>query len=208
MGISRKNKTLRASEQDKEQVKRNRQQFQKDIAAVPLNKRIYVDETDAATNMARIYGRAAIGQRVYDKAPAGYKNITTICGLRLSGVVASLAFEGGTDQQAFRTFVKECLVPVIQQGDVIIWDNLNVHEDEKVLQWIQQAGARVLPLPPYSPDFNPIEEMFSKVKGILRKLAKRTIETLYEGFAQALRCVTLQNIVGWFQHRGLCPNQT
>ncbi|MGF1581078.1 MAG: transposase, partial [Gemmataceae bacterium] len=114
---------------------------------------------------------------------------------------------GGTDQQAFRTFVNKCLVPVIEEGDVIIWDNLNVHQDEKVLDWIKQAGRRVLPLPPYSPDFNPIEEMFSKVKGILRMLAKRTVETLYEGFAQALRCVTLQNIFGWFQHRGLCPNQ-
>ncbi|MGF1578549.1 MAG: transposase, partial [Gemmataceae bacterium] len=137
----------------------------------------------------------------------GYKNVTSICGLRLSGVVAAMAFEGGTDQCAFRTFVQECLVPGIQKGDVIIWDNLRVYQDTQFIEWIEQAGARVMPLPPYSPDFNPIEEMFSKIKAILRKLAQRTTGTLYEGFAQALQCVTLNSIFGWCQHRGLCSTQ-
>jgi transposase len=205
--LTRKKKTLKADEQNSPRVQAQRQQFVQEIAAVDPAHRVYVDETGATTDMTRRYARAPRGHRAYGSAPFAWDRLTTIGALRLSGVVASLAFPGGTDQPAFRTFVDRCLVPQLLAGDVVIWDNLNVHDDPYVIAAIEAVGARVLPLPPYSPDFSPIEEMFSKLKEVLRSLATRTIETLYRAIGKALRMVTWRDIAGWFGHRGLCATQ-
>jgi transposase len=203
-GITRKKKTPKASEQDSPRVQAQRQQFQQDIAEVPVDRRVYVDETGATTNMQRRYGRSKRGTRVYGSASGSWKTLTTISALRLDGVLASLAFPGAVDQPAFRAFVRECLLPPLRRGDVVIWDNLKVHQDPVVRQWIEEAGCHLLPLPPYSPDFSPIEEMFSKVKEKLRSLAAKTIDSLYQAIGEALDAVTLKDIRGWFSHRGLC----
>jgi transposase len=148
--------------------------------------------------MTRTYGRAPVGQRVSTNTPGHWESITLICGMRLSGVTATLAFPGATDTEVFETYVDEVLVPELKPGDVVIWDNLKPHQSEEA---VEAAGAQVVPLPPWSPDLTPIEEMFSKVKGSLRSAAARTKETVYAAFGSALHDVTLDNIAGWFQDR-------
>jgi transposase len=151
--------------------------------------------------MAREYGRAPIGERVQSETPGAWKNVTLISALRGSGVAASLAFPGATDQPAFETFVQKVMVPELHPGDVVIWDNLAAHNSATAKAAIEAAGARVEPLPVYSPDLSPIEEMFSKVKGGLRTIAARTIEGVIDAMGQALDKVTQHDIFGWFNDR-------
>ena len=116
-------------------------------------------------------------------------------------MTATLAFPGATNASVFETYVEEVLAPELKPGDVVIWDNLKPHESEEAIEAVEAAGARVVPLPPWSPDLTPIEEMFSKVKGSLRSAAARTKETVYAAFGSALHDVTLDDIAGWFQDR-------
>ncbi len=127
--------------------------------------------------------------------------MTRIAGLRPTEVVAPLAFPGATDGEAFGTYVRQVLVPELGAGDVVVWDNLQPHKGATVREAIEAAGARVEPLPVYSPDLTPIEEMGSKVKGMLRSLAPRTIQTVMEALGEALEQVTPQDIDGWFHDR-------
>ena len=142
-----------------------------------------------------------MGPRVFTNTPGHWESITLISGMRLSGVTATLAFPGATDTAVFETYVAEVLAPELEPGDVVIWDNLKPHKSEEAIEAVEAAGADVVPLPPYSPDYTPIEEMFSKVKGSLRSAAARTKETVYAAFGSALQDVTLENIAGWFQDR-------
>ena len=125
-----------------------------------------------------------------------------IAALGLDGVRAPLAFPGSTDTAAFQTYVEQVLVPELHEGDVVVFDNLKPHLAAGVAKSIEGAGAHVLPLPPYSPDYTPIEEMFSKVKQDLRRAEART--RLYDAVGEALWRVTPQDILGWFRHAGLC----
>src|SRR5262249_38315946 len=158
-------------------------------------------ECGANTAMTRTYGRAPVGQRVYTNNPGRWESITLTCGLRLSGVTAVLAFPGATNAGVFETYVEEVLAPELSPGDVVIWDNLKPHESAGAIEAVEATGAHVVPLPPWSPDLNPIEEMISKVKGSLRSAAARTKETVYAAFGSALHDVTLDDIAGWFQDR-------
>jgi transposase len=160
-----------------------------------------VDECGANTAMTRTHGRAPVGQRVYTDAPGRWDSITLTCGLRLSGVTATLAFPGATNADVFETYVAEVLVPELNPGDVVVWDNLKPHESEEAIEAVESAGARVVPLPAWSPDYTPIEEMISKVKGALRSAGARTKETVDAAFGSALHDVTIENIAGWFQDR-------
>ena len=121
--------------------------------------------------------------------------------MRLDGVTATLAFPGATNTGTFETYVEEVLVPELRPDDVVVWDNLKPHQSEEAIEAIESAGAEVVPLPPYSPDYTPIEEMFSKVKGAMRSAAGRTKEAVYAAFASALHDVSLDDIAGWFQDR-------
>jgi transposase len=199
--ISRKKKTLHAQQQDTPEVQAKRAAFEERIAAVDPMHLVFVDETGATTAMARTYGRAPIGERVVGAVPGDWENVTLIAGLRLGGVVAPFTFPGATDQDAFRTYVKEVLVPVLQPGDVVVWDNLQPHKDSEVITAVQSAGARVEPLPIYSPDETPVEELFSKTKTFLRKIAARTTETVMQAFGDALNLVTPWDTIGWFLDR-------
>ena len=116
--------------------------------------------------MTRTDGRAPVGQRVYTNTPGHWESSTLISGMRLSGVTATLAFPGATNTDVFETYVAEVLAPALKPGDVVIWDNLKPHESEEAIEAIEAAGAEVVPLPPWSPDLTPIEEMVSKVKGL------------------------------------------
>ena len=191
LGLSRKKKTLHADEQDTPAVQAKRADFEDRMAAVDPAHLLFVDEMGATTAMTRLYGRAPIGERVVGSAPGEWENVTLIAGLRLSGVVAPFAFEGATDQEAFQTYVDKVLVPVLQPDDVVVWDNLKPHKNSEVLAAVRATGARVEPLPPYSPDETPIEEMFSKVKTYLRKVAARTKDTVLQALGDALNSVKL-----------------
>src|SRR5260221_590990 len=127
-------------------------------------------------------------------------------GVRLEGVGACLAFDGGTDSAAFETYVGRCLAPTLRPGDVVIMDNLSCHKTAEVARLIAAAGACVRYLPAYSPDLNPIERMFSKLKAALRKAAARAVEALIDAMGEALRSVTPTDIRGWFAHTGYPPD--
>jgi transposase len=201
LGLSRKKKVLHAQEQDNPKVQRKRRQFRNQVAGLDPQRLIFVDETGAHTAMTRTHGRAPVGQRVDGAVPGHWETVTLICGLRLSGVTAPAVFQGATDTTTFESYVEQVLVPELQPGDVVIWDNLKPHTAAAVVAAVAGAGARVIRLPPSSPDLTPIEEMFSKVKGALRSAAARTTQAVTAAIGTALQDVSPQDIAGWFQSR-------
>ncbi len=153
--------------------------------------------------MARRYGRAPRGRRVDAAVPHGHwKVVTLTAAVRLGGVGACLAFDGATDAACFEAYIGRCLAPTLRPGDIVVMDNLSCHKTAEVARLVAAAGAEVRYLPAYSPDLNPIEEMFSKLKGLLRSAAARTVDGLIDAMGDALRAVTPANIVGWFDHSG------
>jgi transposase len=140
---------------------------------------VFVDETGAATNMARRYGRRRRGRRLRCGVPHGhYKAITFVCGLRLRGVVAPKAYDRAMNAETFEAWLEHHLLPTLEEGDIIVLDNLNVHKSPRVAEILARKNCTVRYLPPYSPDFNPIEKAYSKLKSLLRKLAERTVAAL------------------------------
>lgn len=201
LGLPRKKKVPRAQEQDRPDVQQRRAEFCEKLAGLDPRRLVFVDECGANTAMTRTHGRAPAGQRVYATTPGRWESITLTSGLRLSGVMATLAFPGATNTAVFETYVEEVLVPELKRDDVVIWDNLKPHKSEEAIEAIEVAGASVVPLPPWSPDLTPIEEMVSKVKGSLRSAAARTKDAVYAAFGSALHDVSHSDIAGWFQDR-------
>ncbi len=199
--LSRKKKTLHAQERDRPEVQAQRSAFTEKLAAVDPEHLVFVDEFGTTTAMTRRYGRAPEGERVEATAPGAWKNVTMIVGLRPTKVVAPLVFEGATDGAAFGTYVPKVLVPELQPGDVVVWDNLQPHKNAQVIAAIEAAGARVEPLPVYSPELTPIEELGSKVKEFLRSVGARTTQTVMGALGTALEQITPEDIEGWFQDR-------
>jgi transposase len=160
---------------------------------------IFLDESGAKTNLTRLRGRAPRGQRVHAQAPCGHwQTMTMISSIRLNGSTACMAIPGATDTEVFRAYVAEVLLPAIHPGDIVIMDNLAPHKSDPTLALLTQAGAEVLFLPAYSPDFNPIEKMWSKVKTLLRTAEARTPDDLVEAIGAALAQVTATDALGWF----------
>ena len=199
--LTRKKKTLHAQEQQSPRVQAQRRAFKKKLAAVDADHLVFVDESGANTAMTRTHGRAPQGERVKASAPGAWENVTLITGLRTSGVVAPMALPGAVDREVFQTYVQEALVPQLQQGDVVVLDNLQPHKNPAVRQAIEAVGARVEPLPVYSPDLTPIEELFSKTKSYLRTVAARTTDNVITAMGAALNRVTESDILGWFHDR-------
>lgn len=147
---------------------------------------VFLDETAATTKMARRYGRAPRGQRCRIAVPHGhYKTTTITAALRATGLFARTVFDGATNGVRFRAYVTDTLAPVLKPGDTVILDNLNAHKVAGVREAIEAVGARVLYLPPYSPEFNPIEQVFAKVKALLRTAAARTADDLIIAIREA-----------------------
>ena len=164
---------------------------------------VFVDECSTNIALTRLYARAPEGERAYGKAPRNWgKNVTLICSLGAEGIGAAMNLEGATDGAAFEVYVEHFLVPTLKQGQIVVMDNLQVHKMKRVRELVEGAGAEVLFLPPYSPDFSPIEEAFSKVKGILRRIGARTREALLEATSEALDAVSRRDARGWFGHCG------
>jgi transposase len=155
--------------------------------------------------MDRTHGRAPSGVRVDGPVPHGHWKVTTLtAAVRLGGVPgpACLAFDGATDSACFGTYVERCLAPALRPGDIVIMDNLACHKTAEVRRLVGAAGAEVRYLPPYSPDLNPIEALFSKLKAALRSAAARTVEAVIEAMGEALRAIRAEDILGWFGHSG------
>jgi len=200
-GITRKKKTRFADERDSPRVQEQRRAFCQEMATVDANRVVFIDETGATTAMSRTYGRAPADERVQATAPGAWKNVTLISGMRQSGVIAPIALPGATDRLVFDTYVEKALVPELQAGDVVVWDNLASHNSKTAIAAIEAVGAQVIPLPAYSPDLTPIEEMFSKIKEGLRSIAARTVDGVIGAMGQMLNQITPQDILGWFHDR-------
>lgn len=201
--ITRKKKTRFADERDSPQVQKRRRVFCQEMAKVDSGHLVFVDETGANTAMSRTYGRAPAGERVQATAPGVWKNVTLITGMRRAGVIAPIALPGATDRLAFETYVEQALVPELRAGDVVVWDNLSPHKSASAIAAIEAVGGRVMPLPTYSPDLTPIEEMFSKLKEGLRSIAARTVDGVIGAMGKVLNQITPHDILGWFHDR--CP---
>lgn len=177
--------------------------WREEFAGVDPARLVFLDESGATTAMTRRHGRAARGQRVDAAVPHGHwKVVTLTAAVRLDGVGACLAFDGATNTACFETYVDECLVPTLKPGDIVVMDNLSCHKTAEVARLITAVGAELRYLPAYSPDLNPIEEMFSKLKEFLRTAAARTVDDLIDAMGDGLRSVTPGNILGWFEHAG------
>jgi transposase len=201
LGLPRKKKVPRAAEQDSPEVRERRREFCEALAGIDPRRLVFVDECGADTAMTRTHGRAPAGQRVSTDTPGRRESVTLTCGLRLSGALPALAFPGATNTDVFEHYVADVLVPELRPGDVVIWDNVKPHQSDEAVEAVEAAGARVVPLPPYSPDLTPIEELVSKVKDVIRSIAARTTEAVYAAFASGLHDVTLEDIAGWFGDR-------
>ena len=162
-----------------------------------------MDESGAKTNLTRLYGRAPKGQRAHASTPHGHWQTTTmIASVRLDGTTACMTLEGTTDTESFRAYVSAVLVPALRPGDFVVMDNLSPHKSDPTLALITAVGAQVLFLPAYSPDLNPIEKMWSKVKSLLRGMEARTPVDLITAIGQALAKITAQDALGWFTSCG------
>jgi len=153
--------------------------------------------------MTRLRGWGHRGQRVYSSVPGGSWHTTTIVSaIRHDGVIASMVLEGAMDGAAFEAYVEQVLAPALRPNDIVVMDNLSSHKSERIKELVEAVGAKLWYLPPYSPDFNPIEKMWSKVKEFLRSSAARTKEILYEAIGLALQTVTTTDIFNWFKSCG------
>jgi len=164
---------------------------------------IFIDETWAKTNMTRLRGRAPRGQRLIGKTPHGHwKTTTLIAALGIEGVRCSTVVDGAVNRDVFEAFVEQVLVPELREGDVVVLDNLSSHKSARTRELIEAAGARLVFLPPYSPDLNPIEMVFAKVKQLLRSLACRTKDALWNAMQSVLDQVTPSDAANCFKHCG------
>jgi transposase len=164
---------------------------------------VFLDETGASTNMVRRSGWGPKGERLVDMAPAGHwKTTTFVAGLRASGIIAPFVLEGPMTGEAFRAYVKQVLAPELEPGDAVVMDNLSPHKVAGVREAIRAAGASVLYLPSYSPDFNPIEHLFAKLKELLRKAAARTRGALWDAIGRHLEDFTPEECRNYLAHCG------
>lgn len=203
-GLTSKKKTQHADERDRPDVRQKRRSFRRRVKRVEPKHLVFVDETGVTTAMTRAYGWAPRGERAVGSAPGSWESLTVIAALGMGGVRAPLVFPGATDAAAFESYVEEVLVPELHAGDVVVWDNLSPHQAYAAAAAVKRAGARLLPLPPYSPDYTPIERLWSKIKAYLRRVAARNKDAVYGVLGEALERVSLQDIIGWFQLAGLC----
>jgi transposase len=187
-------------------VRRRRAWFEGQLELDP-SRLIFIDETWAATNMARRRGRARKGERLRAGIPHGHwKTTTFVAGLRLTGLVAPMVLDGPINASAFRAYVDQVLVPELSPGDIVIMDNLGSHKGAGVRAAIEAAGASLLYLPPYSPDFNPIENAFAKLKALLRKAAERTVDGLWNAIGCIIDLFTPTECANYFAAAGYDPD--
>ncbi len=199
-------KTAHASEQERPDILKRREDWFGGQLDLDPEKLVFIDETWASTNMARKCGRATKGERLRASVPHGHwKTTTFIAGLRLTGFTAPMVLDGPINGVWFQAYVDRVLVPTLTPGDIVVMDNLGSHKGAEVRKAIEAAGARLLYLPPYSPDFNPIEKAFSKLKALLRKAAERTVDALWNRIGELLPASTPNECANFFAAAGYEP---
>jgi transposase len=183
-------------------VKRRQEWFEGQIDLDP-ERLVFIDETWASTNMARRHGRAPKGKRLRAGIPQGHwKTTTFVAGLRLTGLMATMVLDGPINREAFQAYVEQLLVRELRPGDIVIMDNLSSHKGAAIRQAIEAAGASLVFLPPYSPDFNPIENAFAKLKALLRAAAERTVEALWTTIGSLIDRFTPDECANYFAAAG------
>ncbi|MFP4005067.1 MAG: IS630 family transposase [Alphaproteobacteria bacterium] len=205
-GVTYKKKTAHASEQDRPDVRAEREAWFDAQPEFDPERLVFIDETGASTKMARLRGRSAKGTRCRAPIPHGHWKTTTFVGaLRLSGMTAPMTLDGAMNGPAFLAYVEQALAPTLKPGDIVIMDNLPAHKPTAVRQAIEAAGAELRFLPAYSPDFNPIELAFSKLKALLKAAAARTVAELWNAIADAIEAITPAECANYFTATGYEP---
>ena len=196
-------KSLRASEQDRGDVARRRRLWKERQGKISGARLVFVDETWAKTNMTRLHGRCARGQRLVAKVPHGRrKTLTFVAGLRCDGIIAPCVFDGPIDGESFLAWVEQFLLPTLRPGDIVVMDNLSSHKRPAIRRAIRSAGAKLFCLPPYSPDLNPIEQAFAKLKTLLRKENARSPEEIERSIGALLEKLMPQECRNFFSEAG------
>lgn len=186
-------------------MQQQREQWRLKTAEIDPVRFVFIDESGAKTNMTRLRGRCKGGGRLNDSTPLGHWETTTmIAALRLDGPTAPMVIEGATDAAVFRAYVKHVLVPVLRPGQIVVLDNLSSHKGSEIRERIEAADCELWLLPPYSPDLNPIEKMWSKEKEFLRSAKARCTEELDRAVADGFKTITPQDAKGWFESCGYC----
>lgn len=203
MLVSALKKSLRASEQDRADVARRRRQWKQRQDQVSATRLVFIDETGAKTNMTRTHGRCARGQRLVVKIPrAQRKTLTFVAGLRCDGMTAPCVFDGPIDAESFLAWIEQFLAPTLRAGDIVVMDNLSSHKKPAIRRAIRAAGAKLFYLPPYSPDLNPIEQAFAKLKTLLRKANARSLAQVEAAIGQLLKQITAAECHNFFLSAG------
>jgi transposase len=199
-------KTAHASEQERADIKERREAWFDGQLDLDPEKLVFIDETWTTTNMARKNGRAPKGERLRAGVPHGHwKTTTFVAGLRLTGMTAPMVLDGPINGQWFQAYVDQVLVPTLSPGDIVVMDNLGSHKGAGVRKAIEAVGAALLYLPPYSPDFNPIEKAFAKLKALLRKAAERTVDALWNSIGALLNEFSSSECANFFIAAGYEP---
>ena len=181
-------------------VVQKRNDWLNNLKEYDVNKLVFLDESGVNIDMTRHYGRAAGKTRAVDKTPENTpRNTTVLSSVRLTGETSYTTYSGGTTGEIFVDYLERVLIPTLEKGDIVIMDNMRSHHIKKVAEVLENAGMKLLYLPPYSPDFNPIEKMWSKIKAILRKLKARTVDTLPKAIELAFESVSSSDCMGWFE---------
>jgi len=184
-------------------VARKRARWRRHQGRLDPRRLVFIDETWAKTNMTRTHGRCARGQRLVDRVPHGHwKTMTFLAALRWDRIDAPFVLDGPINGEWFRAYVEQVLVPTLQPGDVVILDNLGSHRGKTIRRAIRDAGAHLIFLPPYSPDLNPIEQVFAKLKTLLRKAAERTVEATWRRIGQLLDHFTPEECANYLVNSG------
>ncbi len=195
-----------ASERDRPDVSRRRSRWRQYQGRIDPARLVFIDETWAKTNMTRTHGWAPRGERLLAKVPHGHwKTTTFLAALRQDGIEAPCLFDGPINGERFLAYVRQMLVPTLKPGDIVILDNLGSHKAKTVRQAIRRAGAKLIFLPKYSPDLNPIEQVFAKLKTLLRKAAARTVEAVYAAIGQLLESYKPRECANYFENAGYAP---
>ncbi len=206
MWADNQKKSLHAAEQQRPDVAAAREAWRERQPSLDPDRLVFIDETWATTNMTRRCGRAPRGQRLVASVPHGHwKTSTFVAGLRSTGLTAPLVVDGAMNGDVFRAYVEQILVPTLVPGDLVILDNLSSHKVVGVREAIEARGASLVYLPPYSPDLNPIEQAFAKLKALLRKIAARTIAALWDALGDILDRFTPQECANYLTSAGYVP---
>lgn len=194
---------VHASEQNRPDVQAKRKRWVEEIAQIDTRRLVFLDESGINIDMTRRYGRSKGKQRVVDSTPLNTPKTTTLLSsIRLDGSTVRTAFQGALNKERFLEYLRDVLAPRLQKGDIVVMDNLGSHKVTGVAELIRSAGAKLRYLPPYSPDFNPIEKMWSKLKAYFRKLKLRSVELLQAAIPKAFSTISASDAHGWFMASG------